>query len=103
MVYRFGADLAGKRFVKGRAVMLPGRTETDRIFTLAALDDILLGRKRSSDQRRSAEEMEVRRADLSGVDLFGNVAARVIDDHVAERRDVLHHGALPLPMSKLCR
>ena len=55
MVYRFGADLAGKRFVKGRAVILPGRAETSRIFTLAALDDILLGRPLNTDLRVTIE------------------------------------------------
>jgi predicted small secreted protein len=51
MVYRFGADLAGRRFVRGRVVALSGRTEADRIFTLAALNDILLGRPLNTDLR----------------------------------------------------
>lgn len=55
MVYRFGADLAGRRFVRGRLVMLSGRTEADRIFTLAALNDILLGHSLNTDLKVSVE------------------------------------------------
>jgi hypothetical protein len=55
MVYRFGADLAGKRFVRGRVVLLSGRTEKQRIFTAAALSDILLGRPLNTDLRVSIE------------------------------------------------
>ncbi len=51
MVYRFGADLAGRRFVKGRVVSVSGRTEADRIFTVAALNDILLGHPLNTDLR----------------------------------------------------
>ena len=49
MVYRFGADLAGKRFVRGRVVALSGRSEAERIFTAAALADILLGKPLNTD------------------------------------------------------
>jgi len=55
MVYRFGADLAGKRFVRGRVVLLSGRSEPQRIFTAAALSDILLGRPLNTDLRVSIE------------------------------------------------
>ena len=55
MVYRFGADLAGKRFVRGRVVLLSGRSEKQRIFTAAALTDILLGRPLNTDLRVSVE------------------------------------------------
>jgi len=55
MVYRFGADLAGKRFVRGRVVVLSGRSEPQRIFTAAALSDILLGRPLNTDLRVSVE------------------------------------------------
>lgn len=55
MVYRLGADLAGKRLVRGRVVVLSGRTEQDRIFTLAALDEILLGRPLNADLRVSID------------------------------------------------
>lgn len=44
MIYRLGADLAGRRFVRGRVVLLAGQTDSDRIFTLAAMNDVLLGR-----------------------------------------------------------
>ncbi|MDQ6891785.1 MAG: hypothetical protein M3167_03795 [Acidobacteriota bacterium] len=55
MVYRFGADLAGKRFVRGRVVLLSGRSEQQRIFTAAAMSDILLGRPLNTDLRVSIE------------------------------------------------
>ena len=51
MVYRFGADLAGRRFVRGRTVVLSGRSEAERIFTLAALDEIILGHPLNADLR----------------------------------------------------
>jgi len=55
MVYRFGADLNGRRFVRGRVVAVSGRTEADRIFTVAALNDILLGHPLNSDLRITIE------------------------------------------------
>jgi hypothetical protein len=55
MVFRFGADLAGRRFVRGRAVAVSGKTEAERIFTLAALNDILLGHPLNSDLRVTVE------------------------------------------------
>lgn len=55
MAYRLGADLAGRRHVRGRVVLLSGRTEAERVFTLAALDDILLGHPLSADLRISIE------------------------------------------------
>jgi hypothetical protein len=55
MVFRFGADLAGRRFVRGRAVAVSGKTEADRIFTLAALNDILLGHPLNTDLRVTIE------------------------------------------------
>ena len=44
MIYHLGSDLAGRRFARGRVIALPGRSESERLFTLAALDDVLLGR-----------------------------------------------------------
>ncbi len=55
LVYRLGADLAGRRFVRGRVVLLAGRAEADRIFTLAALNDVLLGRPLGPDLRVGLE------------------------------------------------
>ena len=55
MVFHFGADLAGKRLVRGRVVQLSGRTESERIFTLGALDDILLGRPLNADLKVTVE------------------------------------------------
>ncbi|MEP7132171.1 MAG: hypothetical protein ABI914_03325, partial [Acidobacteriota bacterium] len=55
LVYRLGADLAGKRSVRGRVVILSGRADADRIFTLGALNDILLGRPLGADLRVTLE------------------------------------------------
>ncbi|MDQ2870047.1 MAG: hypothetical protein M3S32_04850 [Acidobacteriota bacterium] len=55
LVYRLGADLAGRRSVRGRVVIVTGRAEADRIFTLAALNDILLGRPLGADLRVTLE------------------------------------------------
>ena len=53
MLYRLGADLAGRRRVRGRIIVLPGVSEEERIFTLAALSDLLLGRSIDPDLRVS--------------------------------------------------
>ncbi len=55
LVYRLGADLAGRRSVRGRVVILSGGGEADRIFTLAALHEILLGRPLGIDLRVGVE------------------------------------------------
>ena len=44
LLYRFGSDLAGRKLMKGRLVVMDGSSESERIFTLAALSDVLLGR-----------------------------------------------------------
>ena len=44
LIRGLGRDLAGRRFGRGRVFRLSGRSESDRIFTLTALNDILLGR-----------------------------------------------------------
>ena len=44
LIYRLESDLAGRRFARGRVIAVPGRSETERALTLAALNDILLGR-----------------------------------------------------------
>ncbi len=56
MIYRLGADLAGRRYVRGRVVVLTGSSESERIFPLAALNDVLLGRPIVPDLRVSVEE-----------------------------------------------
>jgi hypothetical protein len=53
MLYRFGADLAGRRRVRGRIVVLSGASEEERIFTLAALSDLIMGRSLDPDLRVS--------------------------------------------------
>lgn len=49
LLYRFGSDLAGRRFVRGRLVVLDGASDSERIFTLEALSDVLLGRPLQPD------------------------------------------------------
>ncbi len=44
MLFQLGSNLAGKRFALGRAILFDGATEADRVFSLAALEDVLLGR-----------------------------------------------------------
>ena len=44
LLYRMGSDLAGRRFVRGRVVALDGTAESDRVFALGALSDVILGR-----------------------------------------------------------
>src|SRR5262249_55299472 len=44
VVYHLGTDVTARRFVRGRVVLLPERSESDRIFTLGALADLLTGR-----------------------------------------------------------
>lgn len=51
MLSRLGADLAARRNVRGRVIALHGTSEGDRIFTLAALGDVLLGRSLDPDLR----------------------------------------------------
>ncbi len=51
LMYRFGADLTGRRHVRGRLVVLDGSAESERVFTLAALSDVLLGRPLLPDFR----------------------------------------------------
>jgi len=44
MIRSLGSDLAGRRFGRGRVFRLSGKADSDRIFTLPALNEILLGR-----------------------------------------------------------
>lgn len=43
MVRRFGTDLTGWRHARGRVIRLAGKSDSERIFTFAALNEILLG------------------------------------------------------------
>jgi hypothetical protein len=43
MIHLFAADREGWRLARGRVVRLTGRLESDRIFTLAALTEIMVG------------------------------------------------------------
>ncbi len=44
MLFRLGSTLAGKRFALGRVIVMAGATEADRLFSLGAFEDVLLGR-----------------------------------------------------------
>jgi hypothetical protein len=44
MLFQLGSNLAGKRYALGRALIFEGATEADRLFSLAAMEDVLLGR-----------------------------------------------------------
>ncbi len=44
MIRQLETDVAGRRFARGRVVRLPGASESERLFTLAASNDALLGR-----------------------------------------------------------
>jgi hypothetical protein len=55
LIYRLGSDLAGRRFVRGRVVVLSGANDGNRIFTLAALNAILAGGSLNPQLRVSTE------------------------------------------------
>ena len=44
MLFQLGSNLAGKRHALGRAILFDGAAEAERVFSLAALEDVLLGR-----------------------------------------------------------
>lgn len=44
MLFQLGSNLAGKRHVLGRAALFGGKNEGERVFEVAALEDVLLGR-----------------------------------------------------------
>ena len=51
MLYRFGSDLAGRRRLLGRVVVLPGTSSSERLVTLGALGDMILGHNLDPDLR----------------------------------------------------
>ena len=55
LIYHLGSDLAGRRFARGRIIALPGRSEAERLFTLTALSEILLGKPARPDLHVSTE------------------------------------------------
>jgi hypothetical protein len=55
MIHLFASDREGWRFSRGRVVRLAGRSEADRIFTLAALTEITVGRSLSPNLKVSIE------------------------------------------------
>jgi hypothetical protein len=44
MLFQLGSNLAGKRHALGRAIIFGGATEGERVFGIAALEDVLSGR-----------------------------------------------------------
>jgi hypothetical protein len=44
MLFQLGANLAGKRFVLGRVLLFEGASDAERVFPVAAFEDVLLGR-----------------------------------------------------------
>lgn len=44
MLFQLGSNLAGKRYALGRAILFEGAAEAERVFSLAAFEDVLLGR-----------------------------------------------------------
>lgn len=44
MLFQLGSNLAGKRRALGRAILFGGKNEGERVFEVAALEDVLLGR-----------------------------------------------------------
>jgi hypothetical protein len=55
MLFRMRSDVAGRRLARGRVVALPGRSESERLFTLAALVDVLTGRPAKPDLHVAVE------------------------------------------------
>ncbi len=55
MVRQLETDVAGRRFARGRVVRLAGASESERLFTLAALNDILSGHPLLPSLRVSVE------------------------------------------------
>jgi hypothetical protein len=55
MLFRMRSDVAGRRLARGRVVALPGRSESERLFTLAALVDVLTGKPAKPDLHVAVE------------------------------------------------
>ena len=55
MIGRMGGDLAGRRFVRGRVVILPGASDSERIFTLSSLVAVLAGGPIEPELRAAVE------------------------------------------------
>ncbi len=55
LAYRLGSDLTGRRFARGRVILLPGRSDAERLFTLSALSDVLLGKPTKPDLHVATE------------------------------------------------
>jgi len=55
MLFHMRSDMAGRRFARGRVVALAGRSENERLFTVAALVDVLTGKPAKPDLHVVAE------------------------------------------------
>jgi hypothetical protein len=51
ILFHLGADRAGRARFRGRVLVFRGSTESERLFTVAALEDVLLGRALAPDVR----------------------------------------------------
>jgi hypothetical protein len=51
ILFHLGADRAGRRALRGRLFVFEGPSDRDRIFTVSALEDVLLGRALTPDVR----------------------------------------------------
>ncbi len=52
---RLSSDLAGRRFARGRVLALPGRSESERLLTLAGLTEALQGKPANPDLHVATE------------------------------------------------
>jgi len=77
LLYRFGSDLTGRRFVRGRLVRLEETSDTQRLITLAALSDALLGHSLLPDLRvKVAPEAAGVRIEAENVSSHASVLSR---------------------------
>jgi hypothetical protein len=79
MLFQLGANLAGKRNALGRAVLFGGKSEGDRVFAVAALEDVFLGRSLAPvlDVRVQAAGRNAVTVDLSNRTHHASVPSRV--------------------------
>lgn len=57
MLFQLGSNLAGKRYALGRVVLFGGATDEERLFSIGAFEDVLLGRSLAPDLEASAHPL----------------------------------------------
>jgi hypothetical protein len=57
MLFQLGSTMAGKRFPVGRILVFEGASDAERIFSLAAFEDVLLGRSMAPVLEPSVQPM----------------------------------------------